>query len=317
MANPMEGSMAITIDSISAVTRRYFFPSLVDEITTSMALLMKMKEMGRMKNIDGGTQIYQPVEYGRNTTVMNYENDETLNVAYNEKRTALVFDWKQKSAAITITGLNDIQNSGAAKVLDHLEAETNAAKRDLKDSFAKGIYSAGTDSKEIIGARVFVSTSSAYGGLDQSTESWLQAKVDSTTTAVSLGKMQERWEACKEDSDKVNLITTTETLYNSFWSLLQPQQRFTDSKTASAGFENLMFNSAPVLEDSYCPSGHMYFWNLKKMKLVSATGRPFPGDMQDFVKPTNQDARTALILWAGALICEEPRKLGAMTALTS
>lgn len=309
--------MAITIDSISAVTKRYFFPTIVDEITTSMALLMKMNEMGRMKNIDGGTQIYQPVSYARNTSVMNYSGDETLNVAYNEKRTALVFDWKQKSGAITITGLNDIQNAGAAKVIDHLEQETADCKRDLKNSFATGLYSAGTDSKEITGARVFLSTTSSYGGLSQSTESWLQAKIDSTTTALSLGKMQERWEACKEDNDKPNLITTTETLYNSFWSLLQPQQRFTDSKTASAGFENLMFNSAPVLEDSYCPSNYMIFWNLKHLKLVSSTQRPFPGDLQPFVKPTNQDARTALILWAGELVCEEPRKFGAMTALTS
>lgn len=309
--------MAITIDSISAITRRYFFPTIVDEITTSMALLKKMKDMGRMKSIDGGTQIYQPVTYARNTSVMNYEGDETLNVAYNEKKTALVFDWAQKSCAITITGLDSIKNSGAAKVVDHLASETECAKRDMKDSFATGLYSAGTDSKEIEGARVFISTSASYGGLSQSTESWLQAKVDSTTTALSLGKMQERWEACKEDSDKVNLITTTETLYNSFWSLLQPQQRFSDSKMASAGFENLMFNSAPVLEDSYCPSSSMYFWNLKHLKLVSSTKRPFPGTMQDFVKPTNQDAKTALILWSGQLICDEPRKFGVMNALTS
>lgn len=309
--------MAITIDSISAITRRYFFPSLVDEVTTSMALLMKMKEGGRMITIDGGDQIYQPVDYARNSSVMNYSGDETLNVAYNEKRTALVFDWKQKSAAITITGLDTLKNSGAAKVIDHLTAETNAAKRDMKDSFATGLYSAGTDSKEITGARVFVATTSSYGGLSQTTESWLQAKVDSTTTALSLGKMQERWEACKEDNDKPTLITTTETLYNSFWSLLQPQQRFSDGKMASAGFENLMFNSAPVLEDSYCPASSMFFWNLKKLKLVSAKDRPFPGELQDFVKPTNQDAKTALILWGGELVCEEPRKFGLMNALTS
>lgn len=309
--------MAITVDSITAVTRRYIFPTIVDEVTTSMALLMKMKEMGRMKSIDGGTQIDQPVEYARNSSVMNYSGDQTLNTAYNEKRTVLRFDWKQKSGAITITGLQEIQNAGAAKVLDHLEAETKTCKRDLKHSFATGIYSAGTDALELTGARVFVNTTSSYGGLSQSTESWLQAKVDSTTTALSLGKMQERWEACKEDSDKPNLITTTETIYNSFWSLLQPQQRFTDSKTASAGFDNLMFNSAPVLEDSYVPSGYMYFWNLNHLKLVSSNQRPFPGELQDFVKPTNQDARTALILWAGELVCDEPRKFGVMSALTS
>ena len=309
--------MAISISSISAITRRYFFPQMVDEVTTSMALLKKMKEMGRMTTIDGGDQIYQPVTYARNSSIMNYSGDETLNVAYNEKKTALVFDWAQKSGAITITGLDEIKNAGAAKVISHLETETEICKRDMKNSFATGLYSAGTDAKEIVGARVFLSTSSTYGGCSQSTESWLQAKIDSTTTATSLGKMQERWEAAKEDDDKPNLITTTETLFNAYWSLLQPQQRFSDSKMANGGFENLMFNSAPVLEDSYCPTGYMIFWNLKHLKLVSSTQRNFPGELQDFVKPTNQDARTALILWAGQLVWEEPRKFAAMTALTS
>lgn len=308
--------MAINISSISAITHRYFFPSLADEVVTSMALLMKMKEKGRMVSIDGGDDIRQPLTYARNASAMNYSGDETLNVAYNEKKSALVFDWKQKSIAVTITGLDEIKNSGAARVLSHVETEMEIAKRDMKNAFASGLYSAGTDPKEITGARVFLSTSNSYGGFSQSTESWLQAKIDSSTTTLSLGKMQERWEACKEDNDKPDLITTTETLFNSFWSLLQPQQRFSDGDTAKAGFINLMFNTAPVLEDSYCPSGYMVFWNLKKLKLVSSTQRNFPGVMRDFEKPTNQDVRVALILWAGELVNEEPRKFGAMTALT-
>lgn len=309
--------MAINVTSISAITRRYFFPSLADEVTTSMAFLMKLKEAGRMVTIDGGDDIRQPLTYARSTARGNYSGDETLNVAYNEKKSALVFDWKQKFAAITLTGLDEIKNAGAQKVLSHLETETDIAKRDLKDLFATGVYSAGTDTEDLTGARVFVATSSSYGGFSQSTESWLQGKVDATTTTLSLGKMQERWEAAKEDDDKPTLITTTETLYNSFWSLLQPQQRFTDSDTAKAGFSNLMFNSAPVVEDSYCPASHMFFFNLKKIKLVSSSQRNFPGSMQDFEKPTNQDIRVALVLWAGELVCEEPRKQALMNALTA
>lgn len=103
---------------------------------------------------------------------------------------------------------------------------------------------------------------------------------------------------------------------NSFWSLLQPQQRFSDGDTAKAGFKNLMFNGAIVSEDSYCPSGYMVFWNMKRIKLVSSTKRAFPGKMEDFIKPHNQDVRVAHIFWAGNLVCEQPRKFGAMTALT-
>lgn len=240
--------MAITINQISAITRKYYFSNLADEIATSMALLMKMKEMGRMIDIDGGDQIYQPVTYARITASGNYSGDESLSVTGNEKRTVLTFDWKQKYCNIVLTGLDEIKNAGASKVIDLLEAETTAAKDTMKHLFATGLYSAGTDAKEIDGARVFLSTSASYGGLSQSTESWLQAKVDSTTTATSLGKMNERWEAAREDNDKPNLITCYSTPFNAYWALLQPQQRFSDSKTADGGFHNLLFNSAPVNE---------------------------------------------------------------------
>jgi len=75
-------------------------------------------------------------------------------------------------------------------------------------------------------------------------ETNVQAQIDSTTTALSLAKMQERYEACKEGADAPNLITTDETEFNAFWGLLQPQQRFSDGDTAKAGFRNLMFNGA-------------------------------------------------------------------------
>ena len=126
-----------------------------------------------------------------------------------------------------------------------------------------------------------------------------------------------RWEAAKEAPDAPTLITCTESIYNSFFNLLQPQQRFTDSDTAKAGFSNLLFNGAPVLEDSYAPTSHMVFWNLKHLKLYSHSDRNFPGKFIDFEKPINQDAMVSHIYWAGQLVCEEPRKMAALTGITS
>jgi hypothetical protein len=191
-----------------------------------------------------------------------------------------------------------------------------AAEEDALDSFGTGIYSAGTSSLEMDGVRIFLSTSNTYGGIAQGTYSWAQAKVDSTTTTLSLAKMQERYEAAKEGNDAPDLVTTDETEFNAFWGLLQPQQRFSDGDTAKAGFRNLMFNGAMVAEDSYCPSGFMVFWNLKKIKLVSSSSRKFPGKFVDFEMPHNQDVRVAHIRWAGNLVCEEPRKFAVMDSLT-
>lgn len=306
-----------TLDAISSITRKYYVKKLVDDVNTSNACLFWMKKNGGTETIDGGTDIRVPIRYARFSARGWYSGTETLDTSYNEKKFNLIFPWAQYNISVTISGLDKLKNAGAAKVLDHVKTETEAAKEDVLDAFGTGLYSAGTDTKSIIGARVWLTTTGTYGGISATANSFMQAKMDTTTTSLSLSGMQTRYEACSEPPDTPNLITTTDTLFNSFWSLLQPQQRFTDGDMAKAGFKNLMFNGASVLEDSYCPSGYMVFWNMKHIKLYSHSDRNFPGTFEDFQKPVNQDAMVGHIYWAGQLVCEQSRKQGAFTALTS
>lgn len=299
------------LDAISAITRKYYIPTLADNVNTSNVLTMKVKK----ESISGGTDIRQPVRYKRGIQE-NYSGSEVLNTSYVEKKFAFIFNWKQKNFPITISGLDDIKNNGPEAVLEHVKTETEAAEEDALDSFGTGLYSAGSDSKEIDGLRVFLSTSNTYGGIDQSANSWAQAQIDSETNTLSLAKMQELYQSCSEGNDKPNLILTDDDQFNAFWSLLQPQQRFSNEETAKAGFRNLMFNGAEVVEDSYVPSGYMIMLNLKHLMLKSSTKRKFPGKFIPFDMPHNQDAMIAHIRWAGNLVCSQPRKQGAFNSLT-
>ena len=310
--------MAVSVSAINSITKQLFIPKLVDNVLSSNSFLYFLEKNKGIESIDGGQDIRVPVRYARFNSRGFYSGAETLNTSYNEKKTALVFDWKQHYVSITITGLDKMKNQGESKVIDHVKSEVQAAEDDVKDSFGTGVYSNGsTNPKSITGCRAYLSTSNTYGGISQSSESWLQAQVDSTTTTLTLGKMQERYEAAKQAPEAPNLITCTETLFNSFWSLLQPQQRFTDSDTASAGFKNLMFNGATGLEDSYCPSSHMIFHNTKFIKLYSHNARKFPGEFLDFVEFNDQDALIAKLFWMGEMVCSSPRLQAAMTALTA
>lgn len=124
---------------------------------------------------------------------------------------------------ILISGLDKLKNAGENRVIDHVKSETEIAEGDLKDLFGTGLYSNGsTDPKSIVGCRGYLSTTATYGGVSQSSESWLQAKVDSTTTTLSLAKMQERYEAASEPPIRPDLITCTETIFNRYWSNLGP-----------------------------------------------------------------------------------------------
>ena len=120
--------------------------------------------------------------------------------------------------------------------------------------------------------------------------------------------------SCTVDNESPDLITTSRSIYNSFWALLQPQQRFVDGETAKAGFNNLMFNSKPVVVDSKVPTSHMCFHNMKYMTLF--VHKDADMKFEKFVKPVNQDVESAKVLWAGALGYSNLRFIGALTAIT-
>lgn len=310
--------MAVSVSAINAVTKQLFIPKLVDNVMLSNALLMFLEKNKGLESIDGGQDIRVPTRYARFSSRGWYAGAETQSTAYNEKKTALVFDWKQHYVNITITGLDKLKNQGENRVIDHVRSEVEAAEEDIRDAFGTGLYSNGTtDPKSIVGVRGYLSTSATYGGISQSGESWLQSNVDSTTTTLSLPVMQTQYNAASQAPERPNLITTTVSIFNSYWSLLQPQQRFADGDTAAAGFKNLLFNGAVVIEDRYAPSSHMVFHNTKYIRLYSHKDRKFPGEYVDFRKFFDQDAEIATIQWAGAMVCSSPRLQAGLTAITA
>lgn len=300
-------------DALTAITRRYYLKQMTDNISTANPGIMKVKK----ETCDGGSDIRAPLHYAFVSGASWYSGDQTLNTNYNEKKIAAIYNPKQLDIPVVITEADRLKNGGEAKVLDHLKTEIEIAQKTAINKFATGFYSNGTtDPLSILGLRHFMSTSNTVGGISQSTYSWWAAQVDSTTTGFNLGAAQTMYETCMEDNDKPDLILTYPGVYNRFWSLLQPQQRYQNTKLGEAGFENLRFNMADFVVDSYCPSSYCFFVNTKKLILKSYSERNFPGEMEAFQKPINQDVRVAHFFWMGALISVENRKLGAMTALT-
>ncbi len=84
---------------------------------------------------------------------------------------------------------------------------------------------------------------------------------------------------------------------------------------AQAGFENLLFNGVPWLVDSHCPANNIFFLNEDYIQIVQASRADF--HLQDFQTPVNQDAMTALLLWAGQMVVGNIQRQGKFTAITA
>jgi hypothetical protein len=116
-------------------------------------------------------------------------------------------------------------------------------------------------------------------------------------------------------NDHPDLLLTTQTLFEKYEALLQPQLRYTDTKTADAGFQNLLFKAAPVMYDVHCTAGVFYMLNTKYLTLVGHSGKWF--SQTAFVSPEDVDARYALIMCYGNLTVRNRAKQGKLTAKTA
>jgi hypothetical protein len=71
--------------------------------------------------------------------------------------------------------------------------------------------------------------------------------------------------------------------------------------------------------DSHIPTsgsaGNIFFLNEDYVQVVTASRADF--HLQDFQTPVNQDAMTALLLWAGNLVLSNVQRQGKFTAINA
>jgi hypothetical protein len=307
--------MALSVDQLNAITSKHYVKKLYDNIFDSNVLMKKLKDMGSYKSVNGGTQISVPLNYAQTSASGWYSGADTLSTVDTENLTAALYDWKSAYAGVTITEEDELKNSGDAEQLNLLKSKIQIAEKTLKDILGTGLFSDGTTAKSIVGLRDIVAADQTVGGIAQSTNSWWAGQVDSTSTTTSMSVLNTLFQNCSVDSEVPNLIVSTKARYNSYYALLQPQQRFMDEETAKGGFQNLMFNSAPWVHDSHCPTSHIFMLNLNHLHLFYHPKRDFA--FEPFQKPLNQQVKVSRFIWMGAFGSSNNRLQGKASALTA
>jgi len=307
--------MALSIEQLSAITKQHIVPLMADNIFESNPLLDKLLKSGQYKAINGGTYIDVPLNYAQTTSAGWYSGAQTLATSDNDSLTAARYSWCNLYAAITVSKEDINKNGGDAGVIKLLSAKAQIAEATIKDLLSTGLYSDGTDAQSIIGLRDIVDTASTVGGISQTDYSWWRAQVDSTSTVTTISALNAQYENATVGNDKPDFITTTRSVYNYYYNLLQPQQRFYDSSVAKAGFSSLMLNSSPVVVDTHVPANHLFMINTKELWLFYHPDQNFIFD--DYDSPVNQRVMTGRVAWMGALGSSNNRKHAKFSALAA
>jgi hypothetical protein len=291
--------------------------------------LYRLKEKGKVKPAAGGRTIVQELDYAENGTFLYYSGYDTLNVSPSDVFSAAEFDWKQAFVAVTINGLEQLQNTGKEQVVDLLDARVTNAERTMMNNIAAGMYADGTGSggKEIGGLQLLVpytNNSGTVGGINRATSTnafWRNYSRNSNTASVtaSATTVQSEFNTVYSNivrgTDRPDLIIVDNTWWTYYLGSLQAIQRITSDKMAQAGFMSLKYMDADVVLDGgiggACPSNTAYFINSDYLFYRPHSARnmvPIGGERMN----TNQDAIVKLIGWAGNMTLSNAQLQGVL-----
>lgn len=308
----------VDYDALLSTTLKKYLPKLEDNIFSARPLVYFLKQADNMKKQSGGAKIVVPLMYGQNSTAGSYSGYDLLDTTPQEGITAAEYDWKQYSVSVTISGIEEAKNNGEAAVLDLLEAKVMQAEETVNEQWDIMFHDDGTGNggKDWNGLGNLIGAGGTIGGIDatDAANDWWRSTVEGTAGVLDTADMTHAYNTASVGADQPKAILTSQELFEKYESLLQPNIRYTDTKTADAGFQNLMFKGAPVTYDVYTPAGTVYFLNPKYIKLIGHSDvwfKPTP-----FVRPNNQDARYSQILSYGNLVVSNRKRQAVLTGRT-
>jgi hypothetical protein len=324
MATPIWG-----VNTLTALSNRYLMKYITDVIFNASPVTFRMK--ARNKDVvRGGLWIEQPWMYKKPGSGGWYTGPEILTTVPFDVVQDGSFPWAQLYNNVTVDGLTLNQSESDEKAMDYLTAQFEMAKLDWLDNLADGFWSDGTNTKSMIGINAAVdngTVAATYGGITRSTNTWLNSQIDSTTTTMTITALSSLFGACTIGGRAPTLIAGDRANYLRYQNLNQTVTTqwkgvsMVDQQFAAAGFDHLIFNNVPWLCDDHIDDwqgtgdGGLFFLNEEYWNFVVGQGGNFV--IEDFVKPPNQDAMTAIMKLYCQLICANPARQGKFTALAA
>jgi len=335
------------ITDIIATTIQHRSGELADNVTNNNALLRRLKSKGNVRPFGGGNVILEEIMYIDSSTINadSYSGYEVLDITPNSPISAAQYSITQYAAAVTMSGLEILQNSSKEQIIDLMEGRIKVCEAQVQNRIDYDLYQDGTgnSSKNLTGLGAAVPdapTTGTYGGISRDNFSFWRptayAGVADGGGAVSSSNIQTYMTAlglqlCR-GSDKPDLWVGDNTYYGFYVNSLQTIQRVQSdgSGDAGAGFASLKFYGGGMAADVVLGGGigqivdqssntggatsaHMWALNTDYIFFRPHRDRnfvPIGGERQS----VNQDAIVKLMGWAGNLTTSNSYLQGVLIA---
>ena len=331
--------------------------ALFDNVFKDSAYLAALRLNGAVIKQNGGERIRIPLMYGDNSTIRSYSGEDQLDTTLQDGITTAFEEWKELGGTIGITRKEERMNSGEAALLSLLDAKVNQAQMTMREEINRQLiqgtvssatFVAGNSGKDLNPLGRFLrkvnSTDPVSGGNVgniASSNSWWRhqtGRADSGTLdtgnamAVSVTTyrglqvaLRRLYNFCSRGSGgPPNLGVLDQVSFETYENSLQENVRYTNTKLADIGFENVKLRGATLIWDEQVPDldtgtvaitkGTAFLLNTNFYKLVIDSETDIV--TTPFVEPENQTVKTAKILFMANAIVSNLRKQGVLYAIS-
>lgn len=299
------------ITDIIATTIENRSGRIADNVTDNNAALAYLKRSGNVRPFSGGSSILEELSFAENGNAGWYSGYDPLPVAAQDVIGAAQFDIRQCAVPVTISGLEQLKNSGKEQIIDLMESRLKVAEASMLNLMAVGVYSDGTGAggKQLVGldAAVPITPSTGvYGGIDRATWTFWRSVVSSVAAVTSAnvqGFFNTLWAQLVRGTDRPDVIIVDPIVWGAYVASLQVLQRFSDPSAARLGFPTVQFMDCDVVLDGgiggNATTKTAYFLNTKYIHFRPHRDRNMVPLSPNRRYSVNQDAEVQILAWAG------------------
>jgi len=295
--------------------------------------LDQVQSKGTLEYRDGGQSIDVPLLTGSNSTVQSYHQYQTIDTTPQQGIGPSMIDWREYAVTVTISKFEELVNMDSkSRVINLLQTKQVQAEKSIIDrlnadcwrgeqNLAGGYPLGKANTTDLEGIPYWVSgapnSASAVAGIVPNTNTWWQNKYNGVAPVAAPnpsfaaeGKNDIQLLTMEASAgpglDEVDALFTTKTVFNYLWDSLEDMRRYSSGDVGDVGYKRLSFQGVPVYWDPALTTATLYGLNSDYFKLVVHRDAFMKSD--GFRQPTNQTAKTAIIMAMLNLVCMSRRR---------
>ena len=319
----MAPTLTETLDTLYTTTWQSSKKQVTDNIFTATPFYYEMYKSENLEREDGGRFIEEPLMYATNGTVGWFGPGGTISIADVDPLTMSVWNWRNVAGSLVRLWTDDMANSGINKRIDIMNAKMENLKLSLIDGLETQLFTAQSGLTmsglpDIVEDTAKASQTKSPGGLSKSTYAWWRnQRAASSGSFATYGEtdMMTMFNNCSVGNDHPSLILTTQTVFQYFEAEASDRQWIMNKDEAKLGFRSFAYKGANIYYSPQCPTGLMYFLNLKYLKLKIDKKADF--DMTEWKNIPNQLDRVAQVVCRLELVCRNCRMQGVLSGITT